>query len=106
MVEIPWLSNTAGVHCFSCKDSIENVIHFFFDFLELQDSFESVWAELNRKILSSNYIDGTQIPNFINSLDIQQKALLLLRGFCLSSDQATAPLTTRSLSTAVSKIYH
>ena len=37
--------------------------------------FESVWANLIGKIMSSNSTDGVQIANFINSLDRQQKAL-------------------------------
>ena len=100
-----WLSNTDSAHCFSCKESIEDVSHFFFDCSELKDNFESVWANLNRKILSSNSTDRAQIANFINCLDRQQKALLLLGGLCLPFDQGTTTLTTRFLSTAVSKIY-
>ena len=52
-----------------------------------------------------NPIKGTQIANFINSLDRQQKALLLLERRRLPFDQVTATLTTRFLSTAVSEIY-
>ena len=55
--------------------------------------------------MSSNPINGTEIANFINSLDRQQKALLLLGGLCLPFDQATATLTTRFLFTALSKLY-
>ena len=55
--------------------------------------------------MPSNSIDGAQIASFINSLDIQQKALLLLGGLRLPFHRATATLTTRFLSTAVSKIY-
>ena len=46
-----------------------------------------------------------QIVNFIIGLERQQKALLLLGEAKLPFDQATATLTTRFLSTAVSKIY-
>ena len=103
---IPRLSNTDGAHCLFYKEGIEDFSHFFFDCLEFKDDFESVWANLNRKIFSSNSIDGAQIANFINSLERQQKALLLLGGLRLPFDQATTTLTTRFLSTAVSKIYH
>ena len=44
-------------------------------------NFEYVWANLNRKIVSSSSIDGAQIANFINRLDREQKALLLLGDF-------------------------
>ena len=64
-----------------CKESIEDVSHFFFDCSEFKDNFESVWANLKRKILSSNSNDGAQIANFIISLDRQQNALLLLGEF-------------------------
>ena len=77
---IPWLSNTDGAHCFFCKESIEDVSHVF-DCSEFKDNFESVWANLNRKISSFNFVDRAQIANFINSLDRRQKALLLLVGF-------------------------
>ena len=102
---ISWLSNTDGANCFFCKKSIEDVSNFFFDCSEFKANFESVWANLNPKVMSSNSIDGAQIPNSINSLDREQKALLLLGGLCLPFDQATATLTTILLSTAVSKIY-
>ena len=63
---------------FFCKESIEDVSHVFFDYSEFKDNFESVWANLNRNILSSSSIDEVQITNFIDSLDRQETALLLL----------------------------
>ena len=33
---IPWLSNTDGAHCIFCKESIEDVSHFFFDCSEFK----------------------------------------------------------------------
>ena len=56
-------------------------------------------------MLSSNSIDRAQNANFVNSLDRQQKDLLLQGGLSLPFDQATTTLTTRFLSTAASKIY-
>ena len=77
----PLLSNTNGAHCFFCKESTEDVSHFLFDCSEFKDNFESVWANLNRKIMSSPFIDRAQIANFIKSLDKQQNSLLSLGDF-------------------------
>ena len=81
---ILWLSNTDDAHCVFFKESIEDVSHFFFDCSEFKENFEYVWANLNRKISSSSSVDGAQIANFINSLDRQQKALLLQGGGFIS----------------------
>ena len=75
----PWLSNTDGARCFSCKESIEGVSHFFFDCSKFKDNFESVWTNLNRKIMSSVSIDLAPMANFINSLDSQHYPLLFLK---------------------------
>ena len=77
----PRLSNTVGVHCFFCKESIKYVSHFFFDWSEFKDNFECVWAKLN---LKSSSLILSQIGNFIDSLNRQQKILLLLGNFVSS----------------------
>ena len=59
-----------------------------------------------KKIMSSNPTDGSQIANFISSLDRQRKALLLPEQLRLPFDQATATLATRFVTTAVSIICH
>ena len=68
-----WLSNTDGVYCSFCKESIEDVLlflqgeyrrchSFFLCLFRIQDN-------LNQKIMSSNSIDTGHIANFIDSLD-------------------------------------
>ena len=101
---IPLLSTTDCAHCLFCKESIEDVSHFLVDCSEFRDNFESVCANLNRKIMPSNPNDGAQVASFINSLDRQRKVLLLLEELRLPFDQSTATLTTRFVTTAICEI--
>ena len=65
-------SSTNGTHYFFCK-GISKMSVTSSLLVQNSNNFESVWANLNRKIMSSNSIDGAQIANFINSLDRQQR---------------------------------
>ena len=76
---ISWLSSTGGAHWFfSARRVSKTSVISFRSFRIQRENFKSVWAYLNRKIMTSNPIDGAQIANFISSLDRHQKALLLL----------------------------
>ena len=59
---------------------------------------------LNRKVMSSNPTDGTQIANLSVVKIDSEKAFLLVRGLRPLYDRATATLTTTFVATVISKI--
>ena len=78
---VPWLTNADGELCLLCKESVEDVSHFLLDCLNFRDNRESLWSNLNQKVIAYNPSDGMQISHFFNSLDREQKILLLLGVF-------------------------
>ena len=61
----PWPKDTEGALCFICKENIENTDHFLLDFPQFKDNLNSIWRNLDLKIMRSNPTDGIQIANFI-----------------------------------------
>ena len=102
---IPWLLNTDGALCYICKKDKEDVGHFLCDRASFKENFDSIWSNLNLKVLSSNPTDGVQIANFIASLDRQGKVLLLVGGLSLPFDRDTVILIKRFLCSAVGRMY-
>ena len=102
---IPWLLNTDGALCYICKKDKEDVGHFLCDCGSFKENFDSIWSNLNLKVLSSNPTDGVQIANFIASLGRQGKVLLLVGGLSLPFDRDTVILIKRFLCSAVGKVY-
>ena len=94
-----------GVLCLLCKESVEDVSHFLLDCPNFRDNRESLWSNLNQKVIACNPSDGTQISHFFNSLDREQKILLLLEGLHLPFDQVTVNLAKRFISSAIGKIH-
>ena len=83
---VPWLKNTECALCFICKEDIENTDHFLLDCPEFKESFDSIWRNLDLKIMRSNPTDGIQIANFIKGLNRQHKIMWLVGGFSLPLD--------------------
>ena len=102
---VPWLKDTEGTLCFICKDDIENLDHFLLDCPQFKENFDSIWRNLELKIIRSNPIDGIQISNFIKKLDRQHTVTLLVGGLSLPFDNKTTTLIKRLISSAVGKIY-
>ena len=66
---IPWLAETDGSLCFTCKEENETLCHFFFD-CPTKPNFDLLfWFNLLLKAFNLNAIDGTQISQFITNLD-------------------------------------
>ena len=101
---VPWLTSTDDELCLLCKESVEDVSHFLLDCPNFRDNRESLWSNLNQKAIACNPSDGTQISRFFNSLDKEQKILLLLGGFQFPFDQATVDVVKRFISSAIGKI--
>ena len=103
----PWLQNTDGAICFTCKEDIESVMHFFLDCSYFRNNFESLWDKLIARSNQphANPIDGAYICNFIKNLDGNNRVLLLLGGLALPSDNETNILINRFISSAVGKIH-
>ena len=101
---VPWLTYTDGELCLLCKESVEDVSHFLLDCPNFRDNRESLWSNLNQKVIACNPSDGMQISHFFNSLDREQKILLLLGGLHLSFDQAAVNVVKRFISSAIGKI--
>ena len=102
---VPWLTNTDGELCLFCKESVEDVSHFLLDCPNFRDNRESLWLNLNQKVIACNPFDGMKISHFFNSLDREQKILLLLGGLNLLFDQATVNVVKRFISSAIGKIH-
>ena len=100
----PWLKDTKGTLCFICKD-IENTDHFLLDCPQFKENFDSIWRNLDLKIMRSNLTDGMQITNFIKGLNHQHKIMLLVGGLSLPFGHETTTMIKRYISSAVDKIY-
>ena len=55
---VPWLKDTEGALCFICKEDIENTYHFLLDCPQFKENFDSIWRNLDLKIMRSNPTDG------------------------------------------------
>ena len=102
---VPWLKDTEGILCFICKEDIENLDHFSLDCAQFKENFDSIWRNLELKIIRSNPTDGIQIANLIKNLDRQHTVMLLVGGFSLPFDNETITLIKKFISSAVGKIY-
>ena len=102
---VPWLKDTEGALCFICKEDIENTDHFLLDCPQCKVNFDSIWRNLDLKIMRSNLMDGIQVVNFIKGLNRQHKIMLLVGGLSLPFDHETTILIKRFISSAVGKIY-
>ena len=69
--------DTEGALCFICKEDIENTDHFLLDCPQFKENFDSIWRNLDRKVMRSNPTDGIQIADFIKGLNCQHKVLLV-----------------------------
>ena len=67
--DVPCLTGTEGALCFICKKDIENTDHFLLDCPQFKDNFDSIWRNLDLKIMRSNPSGGIQIANFIKGLN-------------------------------------
>ena len=102
---VPWLKDTEGALYFICKEDIENTDHLLLDCPQFKENFDSIWRNLDLKILISNPTDGIQIANFIKGLNRQHKIMLLACGLSVPINHETATLVKRFISSAVGKIY-
>ena len=102
---VPWLKDTEGALYFTCKEDTENTDHFLLDCPQFKENFDSIWLNLDLKIMRSNPAGGIHIANFIKGLNRQHKIMLLVGGLSLPSDHETTTLIKRFISLAVSKIY-
>ena len=50
----PWLKDIEGALCFICKEDIENTDHFLLDCPQFKENFDSIWRNLDLKIMRSN----------------------------------------------------
>ena len=101
---VPWLTNTDVELCLLCKESVEDVSHFLLDCPNFRDNRESLWSNLNQKVTACNLSDVMQISRFFNSLDREQKILLLLGGLHLPFDQAVVNVVKMFISSTIGKI--
>ena len=102
---VHWLKDTEGALCFICKKDIENKDHFLLDCPQFEENVDSIWRNLDLKIMRSNPTDGIQIANFIKGLSRQHKTMLLKGDLSLPFDHETTTLIKRFICSAVGKIY-
>ena len=102
---VPWLKDTADALCFIYKKDIENTDHFLLDCPQFTENFDSIWRNLDLKIMRLNPTDGTQIADFMEGLNRQHRIMLLVGGLSLPFNHKTTTLIKRFISSAVGKIY-
>ena len=95
---VPWLKDIQGALCFICEEDIENTDHFLIDCPLCKENFDSIWRNLDLKIMRSNPTDGIQIANFIKGLNRQHKIMLSVGGLSLPFDHETTTLIKSLLS--------
>ena len=98
-----WLKDTEGALCFICKEDIENTDHFLLHCPQFKENFDSIWRNLDLKVMRSNPTDGIQIANFIKGLNRQHKIMLLVGGLSLPFDHETTKLIKKFMFSAVGK---
>ena len=79
--------------------------HFLLDCPQFKENFDSIWSNLDLKIMRSNPTDGIQIADFIKGLNRQHIIMLLVGGLPLLFDDETTTLIKTFISSAVGKIY-
>ena len=47
---IPWLAETDGSLCFTCREDNKTLCHFFFDCPTFKPNFDSLWCNLFLKL--------------------------------------------------------
>ena len=100
---VPWLTMTCNADDelrLLCKESVEDVNHCLLDCPNFRDNRESLWSNLNQKVIACNPSDGMQISHFFNSLDREQKTIAI-GGLHLPFDQATVNVVKRFISSAI-----
>ena len=101
---IPWLSETDGALCLTCREDHETLCHFFFDCPTFSPNFDSLWCNLHSKTSNFNATDGIQISQFITSLDRFHKTLFLLG--CLHFDNTTDTSVNKFMSLQLQRYTH
>ena len=67
------LQHQKEVSCFACASTeVEDLAHFFVNCRDFIGQFESVWSNLDAKIISSDSLDGGAIGEFIRNLKHQE----------------------------------
>ena len=102
---IPWATTTDSTICFICKEDEETLHHFLFDCTGFREHFNLLWSSLSTKVMRSNPTDGNHMSDFLVNLEQYQKALLLIGCLHLPFDSGTIMMVTRSVASAVGKIY-
>ena len=78
------LKDTEGALSFICKEDIENTDHFLLDCPQFKENFDSIWRNLDQKLMRSNPTDGTQISDFIKGLNRQHKMMFAISRWSFS----------------------
>ena len=103
---IPWLAETDGSLCFTCREDNKTLCHFFFDCPTFKPNFDSLWCNLFLKLpIWMLPMDFNQISQFITNLDWSHKILLLLGCLRLPFDNTTVTSTDKFTASAVGKLY-
>ena len=103
--KIPWLAETDGSLCFTCREDNETLCHFFFDCPTFKPNFDSLSRNLFLKTSNLNAADGAQISQFITNLEQFHKTLLLLGCLCFPFDNTTVTSIGKFIVSAIAKIY-
>ena len=61
---VHWLSDTDGLKCFICKNSVEDAGHFFFDCMSFRESFTIVWSNLKTTLFNANPLESNFMFSF------------------------------------------
>ena len=70
-----------------------------------QDNFDSIWSNLELKIIRSDPIYDIQMGNFIKKVDRQHTIMLLVVCLSLLFESETTTLIKKFVSSAIGKIF-
>ena len=88
----------------ACQEEVEDCSHFFLCCETFKANFNSLWKNLNSKVLLLNPTDGTLICSFLNNLDQNNKISFPSAGLPLPFEAEICIIIRRFLSSAVGNI--
>ena len=107
-----WLMGKFGLQksgsstCLLCKDgNMEDISHFLFACLKLEDEWATFWYILKEKGSNSDYLEKDILLHFIENLDKPTTARLLLGGLFLPFNSRIADFINKFVAVSIWKIY-
>ena len=98
---------TRTLKCLICKNSVEDVGHFFLNCMSFRENFNILWSNLKTTLFNAKPPESNFMVSFLENLDGKHTTMFLLGGLSLPFDskQLLYWIEKRFASTAVGKVY-